>query len=55
MKFQKCILINFEGRHGWTEGRTEGRTLLQLDTSWVFTVQFRKFKVPNKGPFVSAD
>ena len=51
MKFQNCILINFERTHG----QMEGRTLLQLDTSWVHTVHFQKFKVPNKGQFVSTD
>ena len=24
MKFQNCILIDFEQMHGWIEGRTEG-------------------------------
>ena len=35
--------------------RTDGRTLLQLNTSWVLTEKLQKFKVPNKGPFVSTD
>ena len=40
MKFQNCILINFERTHGLTARRMEA-----------LTVQFGKFKEPNKGPF----
>ena len=34
MKFQKCILINFEQTHGRTHGQAESNMPLQLFQSW---------------------
>ena len=34
MKFQNCILINFEWTHGPTHGQAQSNMLLQLFKSW---------------------
>ena len=36
MKFQNCILINFEWMHGWMVGRNDGHTQGQVESNLPF-------------------